>query len=163
MPLEIVQGDITKMKVDAVVNAANRSLMMGGGVCGAIFRAAGVKALQAECDGIGYCRMGGAVITRGYALDAKYVIHTVGPVWQGGEYREEQILTASYTNSLNLALAHKLHSIAFPLISAGIFGYPAKEAIRVAVSAIRRFPHLHDMKVYLVLFDRETFELAEGI
>ncbi len=163
MPLEIVQGDITKMKVDAVVNAANRALAMGGGVCGAIFRAAGEKALQSECAKIGHCGTGAAVITGGCAMDAKYIIHTVGPVWRGGGQGEEELLSSCYTNSLNLAYTYQLHSVAFPLISAGIFGYPVKEALRVAGSAIRRFPHLRDMKVYLVLFDRETYELAEGI
>jgi O-acetyl-ADP-ribose deacetylase (regulator of RNase III) len=103
MPLKIVRNDITKMQVDAIVNAANSSLRQGGGVCGAIFAAAGADKLQAECDRIGYCPVGGAVITGGYALPANYVIHAVGPVWQGGRHNEEALLSACYTNSLNLA------------------------------------------------------------
>lgn len=127
MPLEIVRNDITKMRVDAIVNAANSRLEQGGGVCGAIFSAAGADKLQRECKHIGHCDVGEAVITNGYDLPAKHVIHAVGPVWQGGHHNEEALLSSCYTNSLNLALKHGLASIAFPLISSGIFGYPNKK------------------------------------
>jgi len=161
MPFEIIRNDITKMQVDAVVNAANSRLKQGGGVCGAIFDAAGADKLQAECDRIGYCAVGGAVMTGGYALPAKHIIHTVGPVWQGGGHREEELLFSCYTNTLHLALEHGLTSIAFPLISSGIYGYPKEEALRVAVSAIESFLQKHDMAVYLVLFDQETYTFSE--
>jgi O-acetyl-ADP-ribose deacetylase (regulator of RNase III) len=163
MPLEIVRNDITKMQVDAIVNAANSSLRQGGGVCGAIFAAAGADKLQAECDRIGYCPVGGAVITGGYELPAKYVIHAVGPIWQGGRYNEEALLSACYTNSLNLALERGLNSIAFPLISSGIFGYPKSEALRVAVSAIGSFLLKQEMRVYLVVFDKAAYKLSDKL
>lgn len=163
MPLEIVRNDITKMQVDAIVNAANSRLKQGGGVCGAIFAAAGADKLQAECDSIGYCEVGSAVITSGYALPAKYIIHTVGPIWQGGMYNEEELLTSCYTNSLNLALENGLKSIAFPLISSGIYGYPKDKALEVAISAISRFLPTHEIMVYLVLFDEATYTLGKGL
>jgi O-acetyl-ADP-ribose deacetylase (regulator of RNase III) len=162
MPLEIVCSDITKMKVDAIVNAANSSLRQGGGVCGAIFAAAGAGELQAECDGIGYCPVGGAVITKGYALPARYIIHTVGPVWQGGTHNEEELLSSCYLNSLKLALEHGLASVAFPLISSGIFGYPVDKAMKVAVSAIGRFLLEHEMSVYLVVFGKTGDDLLNS-
>jgi len=163
MPLSIVHGDITKMRVDAVVNAANSRLRQGGGVCGAIFRAAGEAELQAECDRIGHCDVGSAVITGGCNLPAKHIIHTVGPVWQGGAHNEEELLRSCYTSSLNLALKHGIKSIAFPLISSGIFGYPKEEALKVAVSAIESFLAKHEMDVYLVLYDEETYELGRKL
>jgi len=163
MPLEIVRNDITKMKVDAIVNASNSRLKKGGGVSGAIFAAAGADKLQAECDRIGYCAVGGAVITGGYALPAKYIIHTVGPVWEGGKKNEEKLLFSSYTSSLNLALEHGLGSVAFPLISSGIFGYPKDQALRVAISAIGAFLVKHDMMVYLVVFDKTAYRLSDKL
>ncbi|MDR1741228.1 MAG: macro domain-containing protein [Synergistaceae bacterium] len=156
MPFNIVHGDITKMETDAIVNAANNGLQMGGGVCGAIFAAAGAEALQQECDAFGGCDTGDAVITNGYALPAKYVIHAVGPVWHGGEAGEEALLRSCYEKSLALAKTHDCQSVAFPLISAGIFGYPREEAMRVASEAITAFLAENDMTVYLVLFDRPS-------
>lgn len=163
MPLEIICNDITKMRVDAIVNAANSRLQQGGGVCGAIFDAAGADKLRDECNRIGYCPVGSAVITDGYALPAKHIIHTVGPVWQGGGYNEEKLLSSCYTNSLELALKHGLSSIAFPLISSGIFGYPKDEALRVAVSAIGSFLLKYDMMVYIVIFDRAAYKISDKL
>ena len=163
MPLEIVRNDITKMKVDAIVNAANSRLEQGGGVCGAIFSAAGAEKLRTECGRIGHCAVGSAVITGGYKLPAKHIIHAVGPVWQGGGHNEEKLLTSCYTNSLNLALKHGLTSVAFPLISSGIFGYPKDEALRVAISAIGSFLLKHDMTVFLVVFDKAAYTLSDKL
>ncbi|WP_462413207.1 macro domain-containing protein [Neobacillus sp. Marseille-QA0830] len=163
MPLEIVRQDITKMKVDAIVNAANTGLKMGGGVCGAIFHAAGPKKLQEACDQIGACKVGEAVITGGFNLDAKYIIHTPGPIWQGGNHHEADLLQASYTNSLELAKNHQCESIAFPLISTGIYGYPKEEALQIAVSAISTFLLKEDLHVYLVVFDKKSFGVSQKI
>lgn len=163
MPLQLVRNDITKMKVDAVVNAANTALKMGGGVCGAIFSAAGARELQAACDEIGSCRVGQAVITPGFNLPARYIIHTVGPIWQGGHANEAKLLHNCYINSLNLALKHKCQPIAFPLISSGIYGYPKEQALQVAISAIREFLQDNELNVYLVLFDKEAYTLGEKL
>mgnify|MGYP000966055400 CR=1 FL=1 len=163
MPFTIVRNDITKMQVDAIVNAANTSLEMGGGVCGAIFKAAGAEELQAECDAFGGCETGQAVITRGYNLPAKYIIHTPGPVWKGGGHGEEILLLSCYINSLALAKKHGCDSVAFPLISSGIYGYPKKEALRIAISAIQDFLRDNDMAVYLVVFDRAAVEISEQL
>ncbi len=152
MAFEIISGDITGMQCDAIVNAANSALQMGGGVCGAIFRAAGALELQEECNRLGSCETGQAVITRGYQLPARYIIHTVGPVWQGGHQNEPMLLRACYHNSLELARRQGLSSIAFPLISSGIYGYPKEEAQRIAVESIQSFLEKHEMQVYLVLF-----------
>ena len=163
MPFEIVRNDITKMKVDVIVNAANTALQMGGGVCGAVFNAAGVDKLRSECDKIGRCDVGQAVITSGYGLYAKYIIHTVGPVWQGGKNNEAKKLEECYFNSLQLTLDIKCRSIAFPLISSGIFGYPKDEALRIAVSSIGEFLLKHDMRVYLVVYDKKSYVLSERL
>ncbi len=152
MPFFKVQNDITKMETDAIVNAANRRLRVGGGVCGAIFRAAGVEKLQAACNGLGPIETGQAVITDGFHLPAKYIIHTAGPIYQGGNHGEEALLRACYMNSLQLAKEHGCKSIAFPLISSGIYGYPKEEALRVAEEAIGDFLTSNEMDVYLVLF-----------
>lgn len=160
MPLRLIRADITTMNVDAIVNAANPQLKMGGGVCGAIFRAAGPQALQAACDQIAPCPTGSAVITPGFELNAKYVIHTPGPVWHGGHENEETLLRSCYTQSLRLAARHELTSVAFPLISAGVYGYPRQQALQTAVSAISDFltdPRSPDMDVTLVLYDRCSY------
>ncbi|MFN4311235.1 MAG: O-acetyl-ADP-ribose deacetylase [Ferrovibrio sp.] len=136
--ISVITGDITRLQVDAIVNAANESLLAGGGVCGAIHRAAGPE-LENECRRIGRCPTGEARITAGYRLPARHVIHTVGPVWQGGAQGEPALLAACYRNSLGLALQHGLASIAFPAISTGIFGYPLEAATAIAVAEARRW------------------------
>ncbi len=160
MPFKIVRNDITKMKVDAIVNAANSALRQGGGVCGAIFAAAGADKLQEACNQIGSCATGQAVITPGFDLPAKYIIHTVGPVWQGGICGEPARLRECYTNSLQLAGQHKCRSIAFPLISSGVYGYPKDQALKVATAAITEFLLKPDMDVYVVVFDKQALSVS---
>lgn len=163
MPFEIIRDDITKLKVDAIVNAANTRLRMGGGVCGAIFRAAGATQLQQVCDKIGGCNVGEAIITDGYELEANYIIHTPGPIWEGGNKKEAELLSASYRNSLDLAVRYKCESIAFPLISSGIYGYPKEEALQIAISTISAFLLSQDILVYLVVFDKKAFGLSKKL
>lgn len=162
MKLNIVLDDITKIKVDGIVNAANKSLLGGGGVDGAIHKAAGPKLLQ-ETKTLNGCKVGEAKITRGYKLPAKYIIHTVGPVWRGGDKDEATLLENAYKNSLELAKENKLKSLAFPLISAGVYGYPREEAIKIALTTIEKFLQTNKMKVSLVLHSEETFKLAKEI
>jgi O-acetyl-ADP-ribose deacetylase (regulator of RNase III) len=154
LPFAVVHNDITKMRVDAIVNAANTALRMGGGVCGAIFGAAGASELQSACDALAPIETGEAVITPGFALPAKYVIHTAGPVYEDGRHGEEALLRACYTNSLTLAKENGCKSVAFPLISSGIYGYPRGEALSVATDAIGEWLLKNDMDVSLVVFGK---------
>lgn len=158
--MKLVRGDITEIKADAIVNAANNYLMRGGGVCGAIFAKAGEQ-LDVACEEIGYCETGEAKVTLGYELSAEYIIHAVGPIWQGGDMGEEELLKSCYDDSLYLAKVHGCKSVAFPLISAGIYGYPVKEAIRVAIETI--MDNEGDLDVTLVLYDIPTMKLAEEV
>lgn len=160
MPLQIIRNDITKMHCDAIVNAANPSLLGGGGVDGAIHAAAGPQLLE-ECRSLGGCLPGQAKLTNGYRLPARYVIHTVGPVWQGGHLGESQTLAACYRNCLELAEKMGFTSIAFPLISAGAYGYPREEALQIAMHTIGEFLLHGDMMVWLVVYDRNSFQLSK--
>ena len=158
--IEIIQGDITKMQVDAIVNAANTSLLGGGGVDGAIHRAAGPD-LLAECRTLGGCRTGEAKITKGYQLPAKYVIHTVGPVWQGGNQNEAELLASCYRHSLQLAVEHGVKAMAFPAISTGVYAYPVKAATDIALRETTSFLAHHSSlkKVIFVCFGKDVFEV----
>jgi O-acetyl-ADP-ribose deacetylase (regulator of RNase III) len=162
--IEVVRGDITKLNVDAIVNAANTTLLGGGGVDGAIHRAAGPRLLE-ECRTLGGCKTGEAKITRGYNLPCRFVIHAVGPVWRGGGHSEEELLANAYRNSLRLAAQHGAKTMAFPCISTGAYGYPIESAARIAVREVKKFlgenPSLE--KVVFVCFLQRDYEVYRRI
>ena len=162
--IEVMQGDITKLTVDAIVNAANRSLLGGGGVDGAIHRAAGPKLLD-ECRKLNGCDTGQAKITSGYNLPARFIIHTVGPIWQGGATNEEALLKNCYQNSLSLAGEYRLESVAFPNISTGIYGFPKDLAANIAINEVKTFLNQPSSitKVIFVCFDRENYILYQKL
>jgi O-acetyl-ADP-ribose deacetylase len=162
--IEVLEGDITRLAVDAIVNAANESLLAGGGVSGAIHRAAG-PGLEAECLTIGWCEVGEAKITGGYNLPARHIIHTVGPVWEGGEYGEAELLARCYRNSLALAAEHGVRTIAFPAVSTGLYGYPLEEAtrmaVREAVDGLQHHPQIE--QVIFACFDARTEQVYRDV
>jgi O-acetyl-ADP-ribose deacetylase (regulator of RNase III) len=164
MTIRAVRGDITTLDVDAVVNAANSTLMGGGGVDGAIHHAAGPELLE-ECRGLGGCTTGEARLTRGYRLPARWIIHTVGPIWRGGTRAEPELLASCYVNSLRLAVSNQLHSIAFPAISTGAYAYPLPLATEVAISSVRQFPanHQNVREIIFCCYSREDFAIYKRL
>ena len=164
MSFNIVRKDITTMEVDAVVNAANIKLLEGGGVCGAIFKVAGSRQLQEACDELSPIDTGEAVITPGFNLPAKFIIHAAGPIYEISNKEEsERLLRLTYTNALKLAVDNNIESIAFPLISSGIYGYPKDEALRIATSTVKEFLRHHDLDVTLVVYDKESFSISKKL
>lgn len=164
MPFEIIRQDITDMKTDAIVNPTNNKLQpSSSGVCGSIFKKAGFQKLQNACQKIGSIKIGDAVITKGYNLGCKYIIHTVGPVWRDGKNNESTLLYNTYINCLKLAKYKKCKSIAFPLISSGNFGYPKDKALEIATKAIKDFLSENDMLIYLVVFDKKSFKISKNL
>ena len=163
MSLSIIKTDITTMAVDAIVNAANAGLQMGGGVCGAIFRAAGPQKLQEACNKLAPIKTGEAVITNGFDAKAKFIIHTAGPIYDPTDKQQAEQLSNCYTNSLKLAAQNNLKSIAFPLISAGIYGYPLNDAIQIAIDSIKDFlrEHNSNITVYLAILDDRILSAAQ--
>lgn len=162
MSIQIIKNDITKISCDAIVNAANSSLLGGGGVDGAIHKAAG-KGLLLECMKLGGCKVGQAKLTKAYKLPAEYVIHTVGPKWKGGKNGEKELLESCYRESLALALEKGCKTVAFPLISSGIFGYPVEQALLVAVNTISSCLSEHEMVVYIVVFEQAVYEISKEL
>ena len=156
--IELIKGDITQLSVDAIVNAANESLRTGGGVCGAIHSAAGPE-LEKECLALGGCKTGDAKITKGYKLPAKWVIHAVGPIWHGGDRREDELLAGCYRNSLKLAEKHNIKTIAFPSISTGIYGFPIERAVKIAIREVKNFLEENTSveKVAFVCFSKRDY------
>ena len=163
MPFNIVRQDITKMQVDVVVNAANTNLLMGGGVCGAIFKVAGADLLQKECDKLSPIKTSEAVITNGFNLTAKQIIHVAGPRYRDGQSNESELLRASYQNALELAVKNGCNSIAFPLISSGIYGYPKPQALKIATDTIASFLLGNELDVYLTVFDKAAFDISHAL
>ncbi len=163
MSLKLIHADITEMNTDAIVNAANIDLKQGGGVCGAIFEKAGAKQMKKACDKLSPIQVGDAIITPGFHLQAKYVIHAVGPVYQDGNHHEKELLESAYINSLELAIKKHIHSISFPLISAGIYGYSKKEALDIAINTIKSFLNNHELDVNIILLDKEAVKLSEDL
>jgi O-acetyl-ADP-ribose deacetylase len=163
MPLTFIRQDITKMKVDVIVNAANTQLLSGGGVCGAIFKAAGPVELNEACKALAPIHVGEVVMTPGFNLPAKHIIHTPGPIYQDGKHKEKELLSLCYRNSLNLAISAHCKSISFPLLSSGIYGYPKEEALQVALETITKFLESHELDVFLVIYDKNTLEISTSL
>lgn len=162
MGFSIIQGDITRMQTDAIVNAANSALRAGGGVCGAIFRAAGVEQLTEACRALGGCETGRSKVTPGFALPARWVIHAVGPVWQGGGHNEAALLRSCYESALEIARQKQCRSVAFPLISGGIYGYPQQQAMEIACSALEQGARDTGMQLYLAVLDEGMLALGRA-